>query len=210
MQKDTLRKKMYPRRERAHRDYLQDTEAQENLCELFSEFLAQYLSILLQPLQNSSKRLCGGYLPIRSEMDPRPLLAIYRHEYASLPLLPVVVANATPLTFRLYDGDEKNLELGAFATKHPPPSAPEGEPSLLLVPLLAFDENCKRLGYGGGFYDRTIALLREKQRASRNGSPFFALGIAYEGQLTTSVPCEQHDLTLDGVLTERRLYRHAA
>ncbi len=221
--KATLREEMQRKRKQAQSDYLQNGSAQRALCDSFtallgnsagnlskclsrplSKSLAKPLAEpLVKPLVNDSQPLCAGYFPMHSEIDPRPLMRIYAQKYANPKcascLLPLVVGKQEPLQFRLYDGDDTRLEDGAFSTKHPAATAGVGEPTLLLVPLLAFDRNCKRLGYGGGFYDRSLAALREK-------SQVFALGIAYEAQLVASIPSEQHDLALDAVLTEQRVY----
>jgi 5-formyltetrahydrofolate cyclo-ligase len=81
----------------------------------------------------------------------------------------------------------------------PLPTAPQLEPDILLVPLLAFDKNRNRLGYGGGFYDRTIAYLRQFQ-------PLMAVGIAYSFQEVENVPTGTHDIALDQVVTEVNVF----
>jgi 5-formyltetrahydrofolate cyclo-ligase len=96
-----------------------------------------------------------------------------------------------PLEFhRVPDGEV--LARGAFGIHEPLESWPRVAPALLLVPLLAFDASGHRLGYGGGFYDRTLALLNVP-----------AIGIAYAGQEISSIPFEPHDRTLDMILTEQ-------
>ncbi|HUQ38456.1 MAG TPA: 5-formyltetrahydrofolate cyclo-ligase [Aestuariivirga sp.] len=109
--------------------------------------------------------------------------------------LPVVVAKNTPLVFRQWaPGDA--LVLGRWNIKVPPEEAPEVLPDVLLVPLLAFDRKGFRLGYGGGFYDRTL----EKLRALKNVT---AIGIAYAGQEVDAVPHEDFDQRLDWIMTEK-------
>jgi 5-formyltetrahydrofolate cyclo-ligase len=88
------------------------------------------------------------------------------------------------------------LEPGSFGIPEPFSHWPKARPDLLLVPLLAFDADGHRLGYGGGFYDRTLALLKVP-----------AIGIAYAGQEVTVLPHDSHDAVLDAVLTERGLTR---
>jgi len=78
----------------------------------------------------------------------------------------------------------------------PPLEAPEVDPDVLLVPLLAFDRNGNRLGYGAGYYDMTIAALRAKQ-------PVVTVGIAFAAQEVDEVPTTPRDVRLDLVLTER-------
>ena len=109
--------------------------------------------------------------------------------------LPVVVAKRQPLVFRAWrPGDP--LEAGVFGTLHPAPTREAVEPDALIVPLLACDEEGWRLGYGGGFYDRTLAELRKLK-------PVTAIGVAYAEQEMDEVPVAPYDQPLDWILTER-------
>ena len=109
--------------------------------------------------------------------------------------LPVVVAKNTPLVFRQWaPGDA--LVLGRWNIRVPPEAAPEVLPDVLLVPLLAFDRKGFRLGYGGGFYDRTLEKLRALKKVT-------AIGIAYAGQEVDAVPYEEFDQRLDWIMTEK-------
>ncbi len=109
--------------------------------------------------------------------------------------LPVVIAKNTPLVFRQWaPGDA--LVLGRWNIKVPPEEAPEVVPDVLLVPLLAFDRKGFRLGYGGGFYDRTLEKLRALKRIT-------AIGVAYAGQEVDAVPHEEFDQRLDWIMTEK-------
>ncbi len=113
--------------------------------------------------------------------------------------LPVVVAKNAPLLFRQWaPGDE--LVLGRWDIKVPPESAPEVQPDVLLVPMLAFDRKGYRLGYGGGFYDRTL----EKLRSFKNVT---AIGLAYGAQEIDMVPRDGHDQPLDWIMTERETFK---
>ncbi len=143
----------------------------------------------------------AGYWPMRGEIDVRPLLGGLA-ERGHVTALPVVVAPKTPLVFRRWAPGDALAE-GAFGTRHPSEDAPEVRPHCLLVPLLAFDRHGGRLGYGGGFYDRTIADLR------RQGG-VVTVGVAYAGQEVDAVPSEPHDQPLDWVVTERALLRFNA
>lgn len=138
----------------------------------------------------------AGYWPIASEMDVQPLLrglAARGHPIA----LPVVAGRGRPLIFRAWrEGDE--MADGAFGIREPLPAAAEIEPGVLLVPLLAFDRAGFRLGYGGGFYDRSLAGLREK-------AAVLAVGIAWAGQETAAVPRDSRDQPLDRIVTEREV-----
>jgi 5-formyltetrahydrofolate cyclo-ligase len=140
----------------------------------------------------------ASYLPLAEEADPRALakvLAGFGHPI----LLPRVMGKTEPLSFRLWkEGDE--TETSSFGVAEPLASAEEVVPAALLVPLLAFDTNGTRLGYGGGYYDRTLAMLRAKAR-------IVVIGIAYNGQEKPGLPSAPHDEKLDMVLTEKGLRR---
>jgi 5-formyltetrahydrofolate cyclo-ligase len=109
--------------------------------------------------------------------------------------LPVVVAKNTPLVFRQWAPGQP-LVLGRWDIQVPPDTAAEVQPDVLLVPLLAFDREGYRLGYGGGFYDRTLAKLRSLKQVT-------AIGVAYAGQEVHSVLRDEHDQKLDWIITER-------
>ncbi|MBI2235834.1 MAG: 5-formyltetrahydrofolate cyclo-ligase [Magnetospirillum sp.] len=135
----------------------------------------------------------AGYWPMGDEIDPRPLLLALAAAGRRL-ALPVVAAPGQPLEFRAWSwGDD--LEPGRFGTTHPLAHAAAVEPDLLLVPLLAFDRQGGRLGYGGGFYDRTLDMLRRKRHVS-------AIGIAFAAQEVAAIPHDGRDQRLDGVATE--------
>ena len=109
--------------------------------------------------------------------------------------LPVVVSKNAPLLFRQWaPGDA--LVVGRWDIQIPLETAPEVQPDVLLVPLLAFDRKGYRLGYGGGFYDRTLEKLRALKKVT-------AIGIAYAGQEIDTVPHDGHDQPLDWIMTER-------
>jgi 5-formyltetrahydrofolate cyclo-ligase len=136
--------------------------------------------------------IVGGYHALPDEADPALLLEglVLRGAHIAFPR---VAAKNQPLEFhRIPDGEM--LQAGAYGIAEPAAHFPRVQPDLLLVPLLAFDACRHRLGYGGGFYDRTIAAL---------GVP--AIGIAYAGSQVPSLPAEAHDRTLNGILTEHGL-----
>lgn len=136
----------------------------------------------------------GGYWPMGPEIDIRPALEIVAAAGCAC-ALPAVVGRDRPLVFRAWaPGD--GLEPGGFGTSVPPASRAAVAPDLLLVPLLAFDARGFRLGYGGGYYDRTIAALRAA------GRPVRAVGIAFASQEVETVPVESFDQPLDAVATE--------
>ncbi len=135
----------------------------------------------------------SGYWPLESEFDARPALARL-HAAGHAVGLPVVVGAGHPLLFRRWH-PALALVRGAFGVMMPPPSEPTIEPSLLLVPMLAFDRDGYRLGYGGGFYDRTLALRRKAGRT-------IAVGIGFAGQEVAHVPRGDYDQPLDWIVTE--------
>jgi 5-formyltetrahydrofolate cyclo-ligase len=161
----------------------------------FARALARHAGAL--PLKPGS--IVGAYHALPDEADPALLL----ERLVTLGMhiaFPRVAAKGLPLEFhRIPDGEI--LRAGAYDILEPAAHFPVVRPDLLLVPLLAFDQRGHRLGYGGGFYDRTIALLRVP-----------AIGIAYAGQeiafkQISSLPVEAHDMALTGILTEHGLKR---
>lgn len=135
----------------------------------------------------------GGYWPLSGELDIRPLLvACYEagHDLA----LPITPRKGYPLTYRRWK-PAHNLKAGPYNTREPFPKQPEVTPSVILVPLLAFTQHGERLGYGGGFYDRTLAVLKAQHDV-------FACGIAYAAQEAATLPTDHNDHKLDGILTE--------
>jgi 5-formyltetrahydrofolate cyclo-ligase len=139
--------------------------------------------------------IVGGYHARDDEADPALLLARLV-EQGCVIAFPRVAARDRPLEFHRVPRDEV-LQPGAFGVHEPLVHWPVVQPSVLLVPLLAFDGAGHRLGYGGGFYDRTLVALEQAR----------AIGIAYAGQERTSLPREVHDMALDGILTEQGFRR---
>lgn len=133
----------------------------------------------------------SGYCAMRSELDPLPLME--RLAAAGHPLaLPVTPPKGNPLVFRCWKPGAELVE-GGFGVCVPDKEAAEVEPDVLLVPLLAFDPEGYRLGYGAGFYDRTLAGLRARKSVT-------AIGIAYDEQEVENVPHDDYDQRLDWVL----------
>ena len=136
--------------------------------------------------------IVGGYHALPGEADPALLLGRLAAQGCRI-AFPRMVARDLPLEFHLVP-DGEMLKLGAHGIHEPRSDWPSVMPHLLLVPLLAFDKSGHRLGYGGGFYDRTLAAYGIR-----------AIGLAYAAQEMESLPAEAHDMKLDGVLTERGL-----
>lgn len=139
----------------------------------------------------------GAYYPMGSEIDSLRLLATLQINGIRI-ALPVVWKKGEAMEFRAYKlGDA--LEEGAHKTLQPKADAPVLNPDILIIPLVAFDEKGYRLGQGGGYYDRTLAEIRKKKK-------ILAIGLAFDGQKTKSLPVESFDEPLDGVLTEKGLW----
>ena len=138
----------------------------------------------------------SGFLPIRSEVDLRPLMAGLRGRGARI-CVPVILDKET-IVFRELLPDTPLIDCG-FGTSAPGPEAAVLQPEIMLVPLAAFDASGHRIGYGGGYYDRAIAQLQKNGRALR------LIGIAFDCQEVASVPAESHDVPLQAVLTESGL-----
>ncbi|WP_299679377.1 5-formyltetrahydrofolate cyclo-ligase [uncultured Roseobacter sp.] len=133
----------------------------------------------------------SGYMPIRTEIDPLPAMA---EAAAYGPVgIPVILGAGQPLKFALWEPDMPLVQ-GAFGARIP--EVPEFfEPEIVIVPLVAFDARGGRLGYGGGFYDRTLEQLRAQR-------PTLAIGFAYAAQQADALPLEPTDQRLDFIVTE--------
>lgn len=140
----------------------------------------------------SAGLVVSGFASLPNELDCIPLLTRLGREGLSL-ALPLVVGKGQPLTFRSWaPGDA--MDAGVWDIPQPKPDKAVVEPDILLVPLLAVDAAGWRLGYGGGFYDRTLAGLRARK-------PVLAVGLAYQEQVVDAVPHLDYDEPLDWVLT---------
>jgi len=152
----------------------------------------------LAAIPTEGHEVVSAFWPLADELDTRPLitaLAARGHRIG----LPVVVKRGQPLLFRQWT-PETVLVQGPFRVMTPPPESPEVVPSLLIVPLLAFDRAGYRLGYGGGFYDRTLHKLRT---AAGTGGKVLAVGVALSAQEMPSGPRDETDQPLDWIVTER-------
>jgi 5-formyltetrahydrofolate cyclo-ligase len=134
----------------------------------------------------------GGYWPIGTELDVRPLLMAL-HARGHVCALPAAV-RSQPLIFHVWQPNDP-LVAGVFGTLVPDSRTPIVVPDLMLVPLLAFDERGMRVGYGGGYIDRTIPDIRRRK-------PLLTVGIAYAAQQVAKVPTDAFDQRLDWVITE--------
>lgn len=147
-----------------------------------------------------SGSVVAGYWAMADEFDVRPTLERLVLEDGVVGALPVVVENDAPLVFRQWRPGLR-LESGGFGTHHPPASVPECVPDVVLVPLLAFDRSGYRVGWGGGFYDRTLEKLRNRSEG------VVAVGTAYAGQEVDAVVHDHFDQPVDWVVTEQSVIR---
>lgn len=172
--KSDARKAAFARRKTAH---AQDPGTGAGYL---SEVLAGYRGVPL-----------AGYMPIRTEIDPRPAMS---EACAYGPVgVPVIAGEGKPLLFSRWT-PETQMRAGPFGAEIP---AVDDffEPEILIVPLVAFDRKGRRLGYGGGFYDRTLEMLRSKRAT-------LAIGFAYAAQCADDLPREPTDQPLDLVVTD--------
>jgi len=134
------------------------------------------------------------YWPMGEELDVRPLIEALLSAGRRV-ALPSTPPRGRPLEFRRYT-PETALKPGPLGTHEPTPAAPALTPTVVFAPLLAFDAAGRRLGYGGGYYDRTLEGLR-------NAGVVRTYGVAFAGQEVARVPTDALDQLLDGVVTER-------
>ena len=173
--KNDVRKKIFAKRKLAHKA--------RNTSETF------LLSSFLGDFRGHS---VAGYMPIRTEIDPLP--AMTEMSFYGKVGVPVVQGMNKPLLIAEWTPSTEMIE-GQFGALVPM-SKNFFDPELLIVPLVAFDRQGGRLGYGGGFYDRTLEKLKMKQ-------PVLAVGFAYSCQEIEQVPLEMTDQSLDFVITEK-------
>jgi len=149
--------------------------------------------LLLTEIGAAEGAVISGYIPIRTEIDPRPAMAAL-HAAGARICVPVIAGAGLPLDFREWWPGCALVE-GPFKAMVPE----RGDwliPDALIVPLVAFDRSLNRLGYGGGFYDRTLARLRVAGRVE-------AIGFAFATQELPQVPADDTDQPLDALVTER-------
>ncbi|WP_201835202.1 5-formyltetrahydrofolate cyclo-ligase [Microvirga zambiensis] len=138
----------------------------------------------------------GAYWPIRSEVDPRPLMEALLQRGQDVALSQILHPH---LSWRLWQPGDVLIK-GGFGVREPGPDAPEVFPKALIVPLVAFDRRGGRIGYGKGHFDRAIAALEAQH-------PVLTVGLAYAVQEIDEVPIEPHDRLLDIIVTEAELIR---
>jgi 5-formyltetrahydrofolate cyclo-ligase len=149
------------------------------------------------PFEMAPGTIVSGYSPIRSELDPAPLMQKLAGQGAKL-ALPAVLARGKSLMFRAWSPGDR-LTMGPLGILEPSPAMAEIVPDVMLVPLAAFDRLGHRIGYGAGHYDFTLAHLRKLK-------PIIAIGLGFAAQEIKTVPALAHDVALDYVLTEKKAF----
>ena len=172
----------------AKRDALSDEQRAE---------AAQALAKRKLPFEIAPGTIVSGYSPIRNEIDPVPWMRKLAEAGVKL-ALPAVLARGKSLAFRAWSPDDR-LMLGPLGILEPSPAAAELVPDIMLVPLAAFDAAGHRIGYGAGHYDYTLAHLRKTKAIT-------AIGVAFAVQQIKAVPALPHDVALDYVLTEKKVF----
>lgn len=135
--------------------------------------------------------IVAAYWRIRDELDCQPILVKLMDSNQTV-VLPVVVGPEEPLELRVWEQGASLYESG-FGTLAPSELAPRAEPDIVIMPLLGFDKSGTRLGYGGGYYDRTLAGMKKKPKL---------IGLAFAAQELDRIPREAHDIPLDAIVTE--------
>ena len=158
---------------------------------------AQVIATRGLPIEIKHGALVAGYSPIRSEFDPTPLMRKLASLGARL-ALPAVLARGKSLAFRAWSPDDR-LMMGPLGILEPSPAAAELIPDIMLVPLAAFDRAGHRIGYGAGHYDYTLAHLRKAKA-------IVAIGIGFAVQEIEAIPALAHDVALDYVLTDKKVF----
>lgn len=158
--------------------------------EAFAAGQGQAAEILADYLAGQAGKVLSGYMPMRTEIDPLPAMAVHQGPVG----VPVIIGKGMALKFREWSPGARMVE-GDFKALIPEEGA-WVEPAVLIVPLLTWDARGYRLGYGGGFYDRTLQGLRAR-------GPVLAVGFAFAAQEVAEVPIDATDQRLDAVVTER-------
>jgi len=155
---------------------------------------------LLQNYYFSKNLVVAGYWPIRNEADPIYLITKL-FNFGCTICLPEIIAYSKILNFRKWCPYEP-LRPGKFGTAQPWEDQPLLVPDVILTPLVGFDKEGNRLGYGGGYYDATISNLKQN-----GGRRIVLIGIAREIQRVNLIPSSEYDERLDMVVTEENFER---
>lgn len=185
--KSDLRKQCYDRR----------IQIEHEEAKLAARAVADRVSALVNVVDDQS--VASAYWPLPGELDPRPALLALGERGAIL-ALPRTIGDGEPLAFHAWHAEDHLVE-GRFKVMEPEVHAPAVTPTLVLVPLLAFDRGCRRLGHGKGYYDRTLQTLKA------NNPGLLAIGLAFAVQEVERVPVDDFDQTLDVIVTENEVHR---
>lgn len=182
---------------KARRDEAAKTLGDEGIRGFFEHLLGAWSQVNAEFSASfeGGEAILAGYWPFGSELDVRPALVALERT-GVLVTLPEVAGKDRPLRFRAWSPGDALVE-GSHGTSHPLDTEPMMRPDVLLVPLLAFDKRGHRLGWGGGYYDRTLGLLRKTGDCT-------AIGVAYSAQEVDEVPTDEYDQALDWVITEQQ------
>lgn len=158
---------------------------------------ASAAKVFLDAVSPKESQCVSVYFPIGSEFDPSDIIEQLWAQNIKV-ALPSIQGAAQPLRFLEWTKDSQ-LKKAALGT-YEPMDTPEVEPDIVIVPLLAFDQQGNRIGYGQGHYDATLKNLRSRKE-------ILAIGLAYSGQaVLLALPTEPHDEKLDLVVTEQRVF----
>jgi len=158
---------------------------------------AQAVAAALLQVISGSATIIAGYSPMRGELDISEAMSQLAARGHTL-CLPGIEASDKPLHFRRWRIGEV-LEKGRYGIEVPPPGAPVFRPNAVLVPMIAFDRTGHRLGYGAGYYDRTIQQLRSLEKNVQ------IIGVAYAMQEVAHLPVDAHDQKMDVIVTEKEI-----
>jgi 5-formyltetrahydrofolate cyclo-ligase len=158
--------------------------------------VAETIAARAFPVAVTPGAIVAGFMPMKSEINPLPLMKRLADAGAQL-ALPCIAGRGKPLIMRAWHFGSP-LKAGQWGIREPTVDAPEVAPDILIVPLACFDRAGHRIGYGAGYYDMTIAALRAKKKV-------IAVGIAFAAQEIPLVPATERDERLDLVLTEREV-----
>lgn len=160
------------------------------------ESAAKVCEVFFKNVSVPEGAVVAGYWPIRNELDDLPILReLLRRGHSCA--LPQVAGESSPLVFRAWD-EAAPMKAGRYGIMEPADS-PVVIPDIILVPLLAFDKRGYRLGYGAGFYDRTLAHIRKT-------AAVFSVGLAYEAQRYGEIPADETDIMLDMIISDQDVY----
>ena len=148
------------------------------------------------PIEVTPGAIVSGFMPMKTEINPLPLLRKLAEQGATL-ALPCIAGRGKPLIMRAWKSGDAFKE-GQWGIREPLPDAPEVSPDIVIVPLACFDRAGHRIGYGAGYYDMTLAALRAKKKV-------VAIGVAFAAQEIPRVPATERDERLDFVLTEKEI-----